>query len=131
MDGLRREDRGSRHLEIRGGGLALLCGSSFVTGGGGFVAQVAGHAGTMALLGIYGSASLMAVVGSITAIVKILAERPPEIRKASALAKIVKRSGQDGGALLLLDRCLDKEESNAGQVLQVLSALPTPGKRGH
>ena len=131
MDGLRREDRGSRLLAMRGGSLALLCGSSFVTGGGGLVAQVVGHAGTTALLGIYGSAGLIAVVGSITAIVKILAERSPEIRKASALAKIAKRrSGQDGGTLLLLDRCLDKERSNTSQVLQALSALLTRGDGG-
>ena len=131
MDGLERDDGRSRLIAVRWGSLVLLCGSSFVTGSGGLVAQVAGHAGAMVLLGIYGSAGLIAVAGSITAIVKILAERSPDIRKASALAKIAKkRSGQDGGRLLLLDRCLDKEESNTDQVLQVLNAIPAAGDGG-
>lgn len=131
MDRLECEGRGLRHLAMRGGSLALFGGSSFVTSGGGVVAQVAGHAGTVALLAIYGCAGLIAAVGSITAIVKILAERSPDVRKASALAKIAKkRSGQDGGTILLLDRCLDKEGSNTSQVLQVLNVLRTSGREG-
>jgi hypothetical protein len=114
---------------MRGGSLAFFGGSSFLTSGGGFVAQVAGHAGTVVLLVIYGSAGLIAAVGSITAIVKVLAERSPEVRKASALAKIAKkRSDQDGGTILLLDRCLDKEGSNTSQVLQVLNVLRKSGR---
>lgn len=128
MNGLRHEGSGSRRLGMHGGSLVLFGGSSVATSGGGLIAQVAGHVGTAALLGIYGSAGLIAVAGSITAIVKILAERSPEIRRASALAEIAKeQSGQGGGTLLLLDKCLDQKQSNTGQVLQVLNALPTPG----
>lgn len=128
MDRLRREGEGSRHLAMRGDSLALFGGSSFLTSGGGVVAQVAGHAGTVALVVIYGTAGLIAVVGSITAIAKVLAERSPEVRKASALAKIAKkRYGKDGGTILLLDRVLDKEGGNS-QVLQLLYVLHASGR---
>ena len=80
MNGLRREGRGSRPPAVRESSLALLYGSSFVTGGGGLVAQVTGHAGTMGLLGIYGSAGLIAVVGG--AIVFVIRSKPARATKA-------------------------------------------------
>lgn len=127
MNDRKQAKRESRHIVTSGGSFALFGGGSVVTSGGGLVAQVAGHVGTAGLLGIYGSAALIAVVGSLTAIVKILAERSPEIRNARALAKIAeKRSGQDGGKLLILDRCLDQGEISAGQVLKALNLLSAP-----
>jgi hypothetical protein len=119
---LKRESGASSTAAVSKSSLALFGSSSVVTGGGGLIAEMAGHVETAALIGIYGSAGLIAVVGSIAAIVKILAERSPEIRKASALAKIAKkRARQDGGALLLLDRSLDKEGITADQVVKALN----------
>jgi hypothetical protein len=122
----KRAARAPGQTALSGGSLALFSGGSVITSGGGLVAQIAGHVGSAALVGIYGSAALIAAVGSITAIVKIVAERSPEIRKARALAKIVeKMSGQDGGKLLILDRCLEKEEITASQVLEALNLIFT------
>jgi hypothetical protein len=116
-----RPERGWR--AVPGGVATLFGGSSVVTSGGGLIAQVEGHASTLVVLGIYGSATLVAVVGAMTAIVKILAERSPEIRRASAMAKIATQmTRRDGGRLLILDRCLDKGDS----VDQVLKALTEP-----
>lgn len=124
MDDPKREGERSRAAAISGGSLALFGSGSVLTSGGGLVAQIAGHVGTAELFGIYGSAALIAVVGSITAIVKILAERPPDIRKAGALAKIAKK--QQNGTILLMDKALDRESATN----QVLEALKAPSVSG-
>ena len=120
--------RASRPVATSVSSLVLFGGGSVVTSGGGLIAQMTGHVGTAALCGIYGSAGLIAVIGSLTAIVKILAERSPEIRMASGLVKIAKaRTRQDGGKLLLLGKLLDKEGIATDQVLKVLDHSSASG----